>query len=448
MEHSVSVSLTARIARLASHPTDHRDFPPDVVLRAKHSLVDWFACALAGSVHEDSRRLRAHLESSNTQGSCTVLGGQQGTPPSAAALMNGFSGHVLDYDDVNLQANVHATAAVLPATWALAEARKISGSRLLDAFIAGIDATCLLGRLGGARHYNAGWHASSVLGALGSGVACSAILGCDAPTASAMVNLALAQASGVQAVFGTPAKPFQVARGAEAGVHAAMLAEAGFAGHTDVLDRPRSLPELFSFEAPPGEGTVEAEFSLRNTLLKFHASCFGTHAPLEAVRELQQRGLTADNFDSLEIALAPHTANVCSIDVPVSASELKFSVAHLCAMRLAGIETGGLEAYSDAAAADSGLRAMARKIKVLTMEGLQTAETDVHAALSDGRKLSCHVDMGVAEPDLHKQAARVETKFNALASPVVGALQAECLLKALLNIEEASDVRDVLSALR
>lgn len=429
---------------MAVRAADIGRIPPDVLVRAKHSIADWFACALAGSMQEDAQRVRAYGESCAAEGTCTVLGSARRVPPAAAALLNGFSGHVLDWDDVNLSASVHATAVVLPAVWALAEARNSSGADMLKAYLAGYDAACLLGRLGGEAHYRAGWHATSVLGGIGAGVGCAALLRANARVANAMLGLALAQASGVQVVFGTPGKPFQVARAAEAGVHAALLAEAGFRGGNDVLDRPRSLAALHGFEKTSGElNESHVEFSIREALLKYHASCFATQAPLEGLRELQARGLGAQNLQSLEVALSPNAAQACAITQPRTGSEIKFSVPHLCAMGLAGIDTGTVEAYTDAVAADIALRDVASRVKVIVKEGLRTAETEMTARLQSGTELTFHLDMGMPEADLEKQGGRVAAKFAALASPVIREAGAKALFEALMSLERIDDLSRV-----
>ncbi len=446
--HSHSAPLMHRLALMAFRAADIGKVPPEIVLRAKQSLADWFACALAGSMHEHSLRVRAYGESCAGTGPCTVLGTRRRLPVAAAALLNGFSGHVLDWDDVNIDSNVHASAAVLPAIWALAEARNASGADLLKAYLVGTDVMCLLGRLGGDAHYRAGWHASSVLGVFGAGVGCAALLRSNVRVANAMLGFALAQSCGVQAVFGTAAKPFQVARAAEAGVHAALLAESGLRGHTDVLDRPRSLAALYNFEKSGDElNQAHLKFSIRRSLIKYHASCFVTQAPLEALRELQARGVTAENLDSLEVSVAPNAAQVCSIDVPRTAGEIKFSVPHLCAMRLAGVDTGTVEAYTDATAANQDLQKLARKVKVVPREGLRTAETRMSATLADGTELAFHLDLGIPEADLNQQGRRVEAKFAALASPVIGEAGARALFEVLMQIEQAADLTAIQSLL-
>lgn len=442
--HKHTAPLTHRLSRLASAPADHRKLPPEVVLRAKHSIADWFACAIAGAAHEDAEIQRAFALQRAAEGPCTVIGETRRVGATTAALANGFSGHVLDWDDVNLECNVHATAAVLPALWALAEERGATGAALIDAFIAGIDATCLLGRVAGTKHYDTGWHASSVLGIIGAAAACTALAGLNQRRANTSLQLAFAQASGAQAVFGTAAKPLQIARAAEGGLQAALLAEAGLSGRMDGLDGARGLAHLYSFEF--GLYEVESKDALSGTLIKVHASCFGTQAPLDALAELQSQGLNSDSLGSLEVRLAPHTARVCSIKQPSSGTEIKFSTAHLCAMRLAGLDTGTPDAFTDAIAKDAPLRALARRIAVIPSEGLGTGETELRARLADGTELSCRLDRGIPESDLEAQGRRVQRKYLALASPSLGEAKSRALFEALMRIEQVPNVRDVLSA--
>ena len=76
-----------------------------------------------------------------------------------------------------------------------------------------------------------------------------------------------------------------------------------------------------------------------------------------------------------------------------------------------------------------------------------TAESNNRARLADGRELSHHIDMGAPESDLEKQGRRVEQKFLALASPIVGEKKARRLFESLLDLEQEANVGKIAAAL-
>jgi 2-methylcitrate dehydratase PrpD len=99
------------------------------------------------------------------------------------------SGHALDYDDVNLAMRVHPTTVILPGVLALAQAHRLTGRSVIEAFVAGYEAAGMIGALISASHYASGFHATGTIGAFGAAAACAHLLNLDeatprAPTAS------------------------------------------------------------------------------------------------------------------------------------------------------------------------------------------------------------------------------------------------------------------------
>ena len=63
-----------------------------------------------------------------------------------AALLNGTASHALDFDDCSNTMGGHPSAPIVPALWALAEARGAGGQAFIAAYIAGFEAETRLGR--------------------------------------------------------------------------------------------------------------------------------------------------------------------------------------------------------------------------------------------------------------------------------------------------------------
>src|SRR5690606_4996409 len=84
---------------------------------ARRILVDWLGVALAGTTEPVAKILRAEFASA--EGAASVLGGGRASAADAA-LVNGTTGHALDYDDVQ-QFIGHPATVVVPAALAVAE---------------------------------------------------------------------------------------------------------------------------------------------------------------------------------------------------------------------------------------------------------------------------------------------------------------------------------------
>lgn len=86
----------------------------------------------------------------------------------SAAFLNAASGNVFDFDDTHLRTVIHPTSPVVPALFALAEMRPVSGRDLLHAFALGVEIECRLGNAISPEHYARGWHITSTCGTLGA----------------------------------------------------------------------------------------------------------------------------------------------------------------------------------------------------------------------------------------------------------------------------------------
>ena len=72
-------------------------------------------------------------------GRATIVGTARRSPAPWAALANGTAANALDYDDHDVPAASHPSAAILPALMALGEEIGPPGRALLDAYIVGLE---------------------------------------------------------------------------------------------------------------------------------------------------------------------------------------------------------------------------------------------------------------------------------------------------------------------
>ncbi len=381
-------------------------------------VMDWIGVTLAGS-REPSAGIVLGTAHTSAAGPCTILGHSVRADPATAALVNGAAGHALDLDDTHPDIASHVTAAVLPAVLALAEARDSSGAELLEAFIAGVEFACALGRAVNPSHYDAGWHSASTVGVFGAAAGCAHLLGLDAARRSAAIGLAGAQAGGVKASFGTMAKHVQVGRAARDGLMSAVWAEAGLTAAADVIGDPQGFAALFagrSSEVTPRPGAIE------DTIFKYHAACHSTHGAIDGVRGLMaEHGLEPADVEHVEVLTAPITLLVCPFDTPRTGLEAKFSLPATVDMAIKGADTGDPATFAQA-------WPVTTPVTVTPDVTLTDWQTRV-VITAGGRELRRDVTIG---PEL--DVARLERKFTRLVGPAAaGALLPE--LRRLAELE-------------
>ena len=245
----MSAGLTAKVSRFIAE-TQLEDIPADVVAAAKNSILDGFGLAVAGA------RTPAFQLNSDEIGSygslsrdATVLGSSRRFPSRFAAFLNGLSIHADDYDDTQLATLpdrvygllTHPTAPVLPAVFAVGEARGCSGAEVLLAYLVGVEVECAVAESIDPRHYDAGFHSTGTMGTFGAAAGVARLLRLDEPSIARALALAGSQASGLRENFGTMTKPFHAGHAAEGGVLAASLAARGFTSATNILEARRGF---------------------------------------------------------------------------------------------------------------------------------------------------------------------------------------------------------------
>jgi 2-methylcitrate dehydratase PrpD len=242
-------SLTAALAEaiVAARP----EADAAATAAARLALVDFLACALAGSRDRTVATVRTAM--GDTPGRSPVIGSARPAEPQLAALLNGYAGHVLDYDDVHASVRGHPTTVIVPALLAALDPGALpSAEAFLAAYLVGLETMAHLGRAIGPAHYERGFHATATLGPLGAAAAVAHLRGFSAETTAVALGLGATQAAGLRLQFGFDAKPLHAGLAARNGLIAARLAEAGLSGAPESLAGTNGFLEAYGFgEAKP-----------------------------------------------------------------------------------------------------------------------------------------------------------------------------------------------------
>jgi 2-methylcitrate dehydratase PrpD len=435
--HSVTQGLAEQACGLRLS-----DVPDRVKQIARLALLDWYAVTWAGANEPPVLIVRAEIEAQGGFPQARLIGSSLRTSMLGAAVVNGTAGHVLDYDDVQNILPGHATAPVAPAVLALAENISASGEELLLAFIVGFETTCRIGALTSPRLFRRGYQGTTPAGAIGAAAACAKLLKLDAVATAGAIGLAATQASGLQAVFGSMAKCFNVGKAAQSGLFAAQLVARGFECTRDVLEAERGFAAVFADggDAAAALGTPPDGWHLCRNLFKNYASCFMTHSPLEALMRLREEASFGPaDVERLVLRVEEQFHKVVLTPPPSTGLEVKFNVQHCLALALAGYDTGAVATFSDALAVRPDLQALAAKCVVEIVPGMHFTAAEVEVRLTDGRRLVKRVDTGEPEPDIALSTQRTAAKTHGLLGGLSDAGKS-ATIDRFMRIESLSDV--------
>lgn len=445
----VTPSLTAALAHHAG-AVRFDQLPASVVERARHCLLDWLGCTLAGSREPLSAILRDEAADEGGAGRATLLGTGVRTGVQQAALVNGAASHALDFDDVAVAMTGHPSVPVWPAVLALGEARGADGGDLLAAFVAGVEVECLAGLAVSPGHYVRGFHATGTLGTFGAAAACANLLALDPGRTAVALGIAGTSAAGLKCMFGTMGKPLHAGRAAASGALAATLAERGFSAEAGVLEAHQGFAatQTDHFEPERALAAMGDGWQVQKVLFKYHAACYETHSTIEACRRL--RPSEPGVIESVRIRVSPGHLDVCNIERPATGLQGKFSLRFCAALALAGRDTG-YPAFSDAAVRDPAIEALRARITVEPADDLPPGhDSEVIVTSGDGetRRESVNVHEPAPDARLEHQWQRLADKFRGLARPLVGPAHAETLIEMVADVEQLSGVRRLVDAAR
>jgi 2-methylcitrate dehydratase PrpD len=339
---------------------------------------------------------------------------------------------------------------VLPALLALAESEGADGARLLAALVAGIELECRLGTLLGPGHYAAGFHATATVGAFGAAAACAHLLGLDEEQWLHAIGLAGTQAAGLKSAFGSMAKPLHAGRAAETGLLSALLARGGFSASPAILEGPQGFAATHAGAEPPSEALDRwtGRFLVRDTLFKYHAACYLTHAAIEAASALRARHrLAPERIARVEVRVDPSLLAVCNIAEPRTGLEGKFSLRATTAMALGGDDTADPGTFTEARMADPRLVRLRDRVSVIPMTGTRATRATV-TVHTESERLEAEADTGVPAAELGAQRERLTRKFLVLAAPALGRPGAEALAAAALAADALPDAAELLRLAR
>jgi 2-methylcitrate dehydratase PrpD len=342
----------------------------------------------------------------------------------------------------------HATTPVLPGLIALAEARDLPPTRLLGAYVAGIDCAWLLGTMVNPGHYEHGWHATATLGALAGAAAAANLLELDRGACESCLGLAALQAAGLKSAFGTMGKPLQVGSAAEAGLLSTLLVERGSTAPGEILERPQGFLGAYGADPNPrNDPLAPGEHAVERLLFKYHAACHATHPAIEAIGRLRaERSIEVDEITRIDVEVVPSLERICGVGVPTTGLEAKFTLPGTVAMALLDLDTADPGAFSDQLVTRADYLALLEKVAVHPMEGFGEWTSRVRIGTPGGER-ACQVDISEPIPPAQTRAA-VEAKFLALTVPLLGGDCAEALAAETMRLHELASVREWLDTYR
>ena len=424
---------------VATHPS--RGWSDAVEHEAHRTFLNWVGCAVGAAKHEATDAVLAAVRMLDPAPQASVLGRRERVDIASAALVNGITSHIFDFDDTHLKTIIHPAGPVASAVLALAEHRRSSGRDIIDSVVLGIDVSCRVGNMMYPEHYDRGWHITGSTGMLGAAAACARLLRLDAQKTQMALGIAASQPVGMREQFGTMTKPFHPGGAARAGLMSALMASHGYTASPKALEAPRGFAQTVSTRNDWSEITNELgqRFEISFNSYKPFACGIVIHPSIDACVQLRAQGVRPEQVERIELKVHSLVLELTGNKEPADGLQAKFSVYHGCA---AGLSFGraGEDEFSDQVVNRSDIVALRRKVIATVDDAIDEAGADVTAVLADGRRVHVVVQHAIGSLQNPMTDALLEAKFHGLVDPVLGAAAAGRLIDACWTLGDAPDV--------
>jgi 2-methylcitrate dehydratase PrpD len=438
-------TVTRQLAQRLS-ASSARDLPAHVVHEAKRALVNWMGAALGGCRDESVQIALATFAELSESGRAHVIGRRDRLDALNAAIVNGISSNILDFDDTHAQIVVHPTASIACALLALSELRRVSGIEFLHALVLGIELECRLLDPHVA-DYKFAWSPTTSVAAIGAAAACGRALQLDEQKLTWALGIAATQASGLRETGGSMSKAFNAGQAARCGLTATLLASQGFTGADTALEGSKGFIAAFG---EPREPSAVLErwgkrYHIELNTYKAYPCGIVAHPTITGCLELYNEGIRAEAIETVHLTVHPTVERLMSRKNPTAPLEAKLSVYHAAAAAFVR-GRAGVKEFEAACIADPTVAQLRKKISVTTSERYRRDEARVEVRLAGGRIEKKHVEHAIGSLERPMSDSALTDKLKSLAEDVLTHAEASELLTQLWSLERLDDASAIARA--
>ena len=436
------------------------DLPESTVRIAKKFVLDTLGVAIAGSTAPGCEKVASYIKEAGGKQESTIImfGGK--VPNFQAAFVNGMMCHALDFDDTHDGAIVHANASILPTVLAMAESvTGISGKSFIVAYVLGIDFACRIGlaasSMPGWHHV---WHHSAVCGYFGSTLAASKVLGLNERETLNAIGIAYSQVGGtIQCIVDTAlVKRMQPAFAARGGVFSAMLAKQGITGAKGIFEGEFGFFKMYERgSADVLRSELGKIFEINHLSVKPYPACLCTHGAIMGALELAKKhNIRPDDVEEVKVIISRYVDGFVGRpfeirDIPQV--DAQFSISYTVASAIIRGKFGIAEIQEETIR-DQQILSLAKRVKCIVDDSINTflVPIVVEINLKNGVSFSKKIEILKGSPANPTTEEEDIDKFNKCVDFGIKKISDERrdkLVKLILNLEELSDVRELIEYL-
>ena len=427
---------------------------------AKKCILDWLGCAIRGWTQPGLHKLAGAVGIDSGLEEATMFNGDLSNSKNTAlhaALLNSAASHSLDFDDLHNASIVHLGCVTVPAAFAIAEARQLSGKDILTSLVAGYEAGARIGESVNPESYHF-WHTTATVGAFSSSATAAKLLNLDIDQLVECLGSAGTQAAGLWEflIDGAMSKTLHTGKAVYAGMLSAKLAQAGFTAAKKILEGEKGFCLAVS-PKPHWQALTDGpqdKYKIDENSFKPYACCKHTHPANYAMQLLKaEHGVNLDNVKSVEVKTNNVAKSLVDNKTPLNPYGSKFSIQY-CIAGILKFGKLGIDEFNEENLVDKNIQRLMPNITVVVDEKLEKEFIErperwsVSLTVEDinGNKLDKFVEYPKGDPPNPMTWEEIVDKFMSLAEPCYGKATAGKLCALIDRIEEVSDFKAALKS--
>jgi 2-methylcitrate dehydratase PrpD len=449
----ISSAVAAHVAR-----SSYEELPSTTIEATKRAILDGLGVMLAASGY--SHDILPFVELARAYGAtpqASMIGLGERVSLPMAALVNGAMAHALDFEDAFDPVPTHPNASLLPAAFAIAEARgPICGEDFIAAVAIGCDLVCRMALSLRQPLEVGGWYPPPILGAFGAVAGVSRLLRLTPLQITDAFSLLLCQNSCPGEIKYSPESVIRAVREAfpaQAAVVSSLLAERGVRGFEKPFEGRSGFFSLFAAGQCDSADLLDQlgrRYWIEQLSFKKWPSCRGTHSYIEAAQVLRaSHDFQAEQIESVILHGDELQRMLCEPAAqkraPQTIIDAKFSLPFTVAAALTHEEIT-LGSFTLDSLRQPSLLKLAGKIAFDSSDDgarQYAAAGEMTLVLTDGRALNHRVQCAVGDPKRPLSDAELRAKFidcAARAARPLSTRTAESLADRILSLENEPDI--------
>lgn len=432
------------------------------VLKAKaiEHISDGVAVMLAGSRTDAVKKLVDFTSTQTHDSTSTLLGLASKTSPTYAALINGTSGHVDDYDDTQLASSqdrvyglmTHPTVPVLASALAAGEYVSCTGTELLEAFITGFELECKIAEAINPQHYMRGFHSTGTIGAFGAFAASAKLMDLGEDELRHALGITASLSSGIRVNFGTMTKPLHAGRAAANGLTASMLGRMGFTADRNSLDGRWGFFKVLGDGYDPEKiaGKLGNPYSILYpgaSVKMYPCGSLGQPSMDTLLEMVKEHDIKANEITEIRLRAGPNILEPLRYELPTDGLQAKFSL-HFGLASIVLLRKAGLREYTTEFVTSPRLVDMMRRVKTVNDPEIARMGTDkmrsiVEIDLLNGKTMRRMADTARGTPEKPLMENDLYEKFSECASFVFSQDEVDKIYDEIRNLDKLADITEL-----